>query len=293
MISSMTGYGRAEANYEGCSIVVEARSLNNRYLEIFIRQPRKFGSFEEDLEKIAKENLSRGKVNFNISFEGLYSSLEELSINMEVAEQYYKAFMQLGDKFNSEVTITPEHLLKFDDVFEWNFPEDKKEKLKKHVIKAFKECVKNLKKHKTEEGRNLAKDFKTRLKNIEAALKIIKKNVQNRHVEDYENLKKRILKLLNDIDRIDPDRMAMEAAFMAEKFDINEECVRLESHIKMFRDVLREGGIIGRKLDFLLQEMNREANTISSKSNSFDIAKEVVIIKEEVERIKEQIRNLE
>ncbi|MFC1564520.1 YicC/YloC family endoribonuclease [candidate division KSB1 bacterium] len=293
MISSMTGYGRAENTVNGCTVVVEAKSLNNRYLEIYIRMPRKFTSFEEELESIARTELSRGKVNFIISIEGLFHSLEVLNINLPVAEQYYKALRALQKKFNTESEISPEHLLKIEDVFEWTMPEEKEEKLRKVVIKTFRSAIKTLQKHKIEEGKNLKSDFKKRLDKLSAALKEISILVKERHAEDHENLRKRINKVLNDIDRIDPERMNIEAAIMAEKFDVSEECVRLDSHIKMFKETINKGGVVGRRLDFILQEMNREANTISSKSNNFKIAAEVVIIKEEVERIKEQIRNVE
>ncbi len=293
MISSMTGYGRAENTVNGCTVVVEAKSLNNRYLEIYIRMPRKFTSFEEELESIAREELSRGKVNFIVSIEGLFRSMEELSINLPLAEQYMNAFKELEEKFNTNSNISPEHLLKVEDVFEWTMSEDNEEKLRKSIVKTFKNAVMMLKRHKREEGKNLIVDFRERLKKLSDALKNIKAAVKDRHIEDYDNLKKRIKKVLRDLERIDPERIEVEAAIMAEKFDVSEECVRLDSHIKMFRETLKSGDVVGRKLDFILQEMNREANTISSKSNNFQIAGEVVIIKEEIERIKEQLRNVE
>ncbi|MCP4726615.1 MAG: YicC family protein [bacterium] len=293
MISSMTGYGRAENTVNGCTVVVEAKSLNNRYLELYIRMPRKFSSFEEELEGIARAELSRGKVNFIISIEGLFRSMEELSINLPVAEQYMNALRSLEKKFDTSSNVSPEHLLKIDDIFEWTMPADKEEQLRKIIVKTFKTAVQMLKKHKKEEGKNLIVDFRSRLTTLSGALKKIKVTVKDRHIEDYENLKKRLQKVLRDLERIDPERLNTEAAIMAEKFDISEECVRLDSHIKMFRETLSLGGVVGRKLDFILQEMNREANTISSKSNNFKIASEVVVIKEEVERIKEQLRNVE
>jgi len=293
MISSMTGFGRGESSAYGVSVNVEARSLNNRFLEVWVKLPRKFISFEEELVKISKDTFSRGKVDFTIIIDGINESMQELEVNTLAVDQYISAFKKIEKKIGSDFGFKAENLLQYDDIFVWSIPEGSKDKIRKLVVKNFKKAVSELKKHRTEEGKNLAKDFAERLKRISQLIVIIRQLVEERHLEDYEKLKQRLLKVLNDVEKIESERTAIEAAYMAEKFDISEECVRLESHIKLFNNAMKRGGVVGRKLDFILQEMNREANTISSKSNNFTISKEVVEIKEEIDRIKEQVRNVE
>jgi len=293
MISSMTGFGRCEMTENGCRISVEVRSLNNRYLDIFVKIPRRFGELEDELKNIVREELSRGKIDISVNIEGLDESIQQVSINLPLAKQYFAAVRQLEKTFNAPITLKPENLLSFDDIFERNIPEDQAKKVRQQTVRTLKAALSELKKHKREEGKNLAKDSRMRLERITGSIRRVRKLVRKHRVENLENLRTRIIRALDGIEKVDPVRLELEAAIMAERFDVSEECVRLESHVKLFRDALNTKGAVGRRLEFILQEMNREANTIAAKSGNFTISEEVVRIKQEVDRLKEQIRNVE
>ncbi|MFC1561456.1 YicC/YloC family endoribonuclease [candidate division KSB1 bacterium] len=293
MLASMTGFGRCELTENGCRIVVEARSLNNRFLDIYVKMPRRFGEFEDDIKSIVRDELSRGKIDISLNIEGLSDSIEKIAINIPLARQYFDAVSRLGKEFNREIELRPEHLMQFDEIFEKSVSEQQSRIVRDLILKTLKGALHELKKHKSAEGKNITKDCRMRLERISRSVKDIRKQVKIRRSEDYDNLKNRIVRLIEDIEKVDPRRLEMEVAVMAEKFDVSEECVRLESHLKLFREAITVKGPVGRKLDFILQEINREANTISAKSNNFDISENVVRIKEEVERLKEQVRNVE
>lgn len=293
MISSMTGFSRYELIEKGCHVVVEVRSLNNRFLDIFVRLPHKFSELENKLKNIVRNELFRGKIDVIITVAGLDEPIEKVSVNLPLAKQYFEAFQMLEKTFNVPVSIKPEDLLKIENLFEYAISEEQLAWVEKLVQKTLKGALRELKKHKREEGCNIAVDFRQRLNIISNSLKNIRKTFRTRHKEDFKQLKTRISKVLKDVEKIDSQRLEIEAAIMAEKFDISEEIVRIDSHLKMFRNSLASNSSVGRRLDFILQEINREANTISAKSNNVLISQEVVRIKEEIDRLKEQVRNIE
>ncbi|MFC1477113.1 YicC/YloC family endoribonuclease [candidate division KSB1 bacterium] len=293
MLVSMTGFGRRELVENWCKVVVEARSVNNRYLDVFVRMPRKFNSIEDEIKDVVRAQFARGKIDIVVVIEGIKNVIEGITINTALARQYFNALETLKEEFNQPIELKPENFLLFEGIFERSLSEEQSRFLKKLVMKTLKVTLADLKKHRREEGKNLTIDCRMRLDRIAESVKMVRKRVKERRNKDFETLRNRILKVVQDIDKIDPRRVEMEVAIMAERFDVAEECVRLESHLKLFRNALKETGQVGRRLDFILQEINREANTISAKSNNFDIAEEVVRIKEEVEKLKEQIRNVE
>ena len=293
MISSMTGFSRYEKTTRECRVAVEIRSLNNRFLELSVRLPRKFNAFEDELKNIAGKELSRGKIDITVSIDGLGESIQGVTVNLPLARMYFKAFKSLEKACGMPVSVKPEDLLKIEDLFEHSLSDERLVWVKKSVQKTLTGALQGLIKHKREEGRNLAKDLKQRLSVIGISLRAIRKIFNSRYKEDLNELRNRISRVLKDVEKIDPQRLEIEAAIMADKFDISEECVRIDSHLKMFRNSLNSKAAVGRRLDFILQEINREVNTIGSKSNSVRISQEVVRIKEEVERLKEQVRNVE
>lgn len=293
MISSMTGFGRHELTEKGLRVTVEIRSLNNRFLDVFVKISRKYNLFEEDVKALVQEVIARGKIDVSINIEGVAESVQQVSVNLPLAKQYFEAIKSLQDEFGVDISLKPENLLGFEGIFERVIPEKMNEKVKNVVLKAVKAALTELTNHKREEGKNLSIDCKMRLDRIAASVKDVRRLVKERRVESLENLTARITKVLENVEKVDPRRLELEAALMAEKFDVSEECVRLESHLKLFRSALGSKDAAGRRLDFILQEMNREANTIASKSNNYKISEEVVSIKQEVDRLKEQIRNVE
>ena len=293
MIASMTGFSRYETTSKECTVVIEIRSLNNRFLDIFVKLPRKFTEFEDDIKNLVRKEISRGKIDVSIIIKGFEDAGNEMSVNMPLAKKYFNMFKSLEKSFGVPVTVKPEDLMKIDDLIQFNTSPKRREWLRKLILRSMVVALKDLKKHKYEEGKNLSDDFLKRLNMISDSLKSILKKFKSRHVEDFKHLRSRIARVLKDFDKLDKQRMEIEAAYIAEKSDISEECVRIDSHLKMFKNSLRSKGAVGRRLDFILQEINREANTISSKSNNVLISQEVVRIKEELDRLKEQVRNIE
>jgi len=293
MISSMTGFSRYELTEKGCRVVIEVRSLNNRFLDVFVKLPHKFSGIEDKLKNIVRNGLSRGKIDIIITVDCLEEPVEQVSVNLPLARQYFEAFHTLEENLNVSISIKPEDLLKIENLFEHTVSDEQFERIEKLVQKTLKGALRELKKHKREEGGNLAVDFRQRLNVLSNSLKNIRKIFRTRHKEDFKQLKNRISKVLKDIEKIEPQRLEIEAAIMAEKFDISEEIVRIDSHLKMFRKSLSSNSSVGRRLDFILQEIYREVNTISAKSNNVLISQEVVRMKEEIDRLREQVRNIE
>lgn len=293
MVSSMTGYSRCETNSKDCTVIIEIRSLNNRYLDIYIKLPRRFSEFENEFKNTVRDELSRGKIDVSITLANLEESDQNITFNKSLALKYIEVFKSIEDTFDVPITVKPEDLLKIDDLFEFSTSSEQNERIRIQIQRSLKTALKDLKRHRREEGNNLASDLKKRLNFIENSVKNIKKIFKTRHKEDFQKIKSRIAKIVDAFETIDPQRMEIEAAFIAEKSDISEECVRIDSHLKMFRNSLKHNESTGRRLDFILQEINREANTISAKSSNVDISQAVVRIKEEIDRLKEQVRNIE
>ena len=293
MITSMTGFSRYELTEKGCQVVVEIRSLNNKFLDVSVKLPRRLTEYEDDLKKIVHQEISRGKIDVTVSLGGLDEIVQKVAVNAPLARQYIKAFKQLEYECGTPIAVKPEDLLKIEDLFEYSISNKQLQWVKSVVEKSLKKALKELKKHKQEEGKNLIKEIRSYIRSIAHSLKKIQKIAKSRHTEDYKQLRERIIKLVQDTEMLDQRRLELEIAIMAERFDVTEECVRIESHLKLFIDALASSGTVGRRLDFILQELNREANTISAKSNNVAISQEVVHIKEEIERLKEQVRNIE
>ncbi len=293
MLTSMTGFSRSARKKNGFSVSVEMRSLNNRYLEISVKIPRRFSALEEDIRNCVRKNVSRGKVDVFILLDGVSETIENISLNLNLAKKYIDSFKTLETTFNVPVSFNTESLLSIENLFEHKISSEQIEFLHSLILKTVQDALKELIKHRREEGKNLGEDFRERLTVVAQSLQGIKRVFKSRRKEDFDKLRKRIESTLKNVEKIDPQRLEMEAAVMADKFDISEECVRLDSHLKMFKDSLSDSSSVGRRLEFILQEINRETNTISAKSNNIHIAQEVVKIKEEIERFKEQVRNIE
>ncbi len=289
----MTGYGRGEFKHKNTTVIAETRSVNSRFLELSIRLPKNQSHRENDVKNILRNKLDRGKISISISVEGHEQGRTSLAINAEAAHNYYKILTNLKKSLKMDEKITIDHLLKFseiiqveqdslDDEIEWKLCE-----------KAITLSLSNLIKMRKQEGQELKKDLTKRIKLIENKLEKIVQLSKKRIPVERERLRKRVNKLLENENRIDEKRLEQEIIFIADKLDITEECVRLQSHTKFFLEAMEETEASGRKLNFLIQEINREANTIGTKSNDSTIAHLAIGIKEELEKIREQIQNIE
>lgn len=288
----MTGFGQNEVSDGQYSVKVELKSVNHRYLDLFIRTPKQYSQLEEVIRSSIQGRIARGRVEVMVWIEEFDDKKRIVEINHALLEGYLQAFEVVREKIGSDEPIKPADLLMFPDILEIGEPEINWENLKKILSEALDGALNHLEKMRKAEGNNLFLDLEKKIMQVESlANKVAKLSPQV--VDDYkEKLKERLGDLL-DGTTISEERFLGEVAIFADKCSIDEELVRLTSHIRQFKESLRSGESIGRKLDFLLQEMNREVNTIGSKGNNADIAGLVVDMKGELEKIREQVQNIE
>jgi uncharacterized protein (TIGR00255 family) len=290
MILSMTGYGKGSAGNESFSVETEIKSINSRYLEVFLKMPPVFSTKEYELREFVKTRIKRGKINITITLRNNGNEDGLPVVNKEKIKAIVGFVNDLKKRAKITEKIKLEHLLAFSDVFSSGEEagDDELELVKEAIDKAVSELLEM----KRNEGSELEKDLRKRLKSIEDKIDTIESESRKSVEEYYRKLKERAKTLFQDLD-IYNDRMMMELALIAERAEITEECVRLRSHLKFFEQSLKKDDEPGRKLNFICQEMNRESNTISSKTISTEITHNAVLIKEEIEKIREQIQNIE
>lgn len=291
MIYSMTGYGKGAAENDRYKIEIEVKSVNSRYLEIGLKFPQSLATKEYELREFIKNKIKRGKLSVLILLRKKEDAEADFSVNEDKLKNYLNVINELKEKAKITEKIKLEHILANKDIFEMNEPEFSDSEFEL-VKSALDQALTELLKMKNKEGKELADDLKKRIEIIEERLKNVENESDKSVKEYYEKLKDKVKLLTEDV-TVNEDRMAMELAVIADKADITEECVRLHSHIKFFNESIQSGGEPGRKLNFLCQEMNRETNTISSKTISTLITHNTVYIKEEIEKIREQIQNIE
>jgi uncharacterized protein (TIGR00255 family) len=289
----MTGFGRAEVSRDGINISAEVRSVNSRYLDITLRLPRNFSQREKDIKDIVRTFLTRG--NLNITVKSAHDSNEAipLKVNKAAAKSYFKLLNEIRKSVKIREQVKLEHLLTFSEVFEPIEEKETDEIEWKLVQEAVSKALENLNVMRAQEGNELANDLEKRIHWMDKTLNDIERLSRERIPEERKNLHERIAQLVEDKFVIDQNRLELEIALMSDKLDITEECVRYRSHNKFFLEALKKNESAGRKLNFLVQEMNREANTISSKSNDANIAHMIIGLKEELEKIREQLQNIE
>jgi uncharacterized protein (TIGR00255 family) len=291
MIYSMTGFGKASNSFNGYNFEIEVKSFNNRYLELSLKLPSSLQNREYEIKEYIKSRIKRGKVYINITIkpEGdantfLFLSETKLNESVSTLKKIRKA-LKIKDK------IKIEHILTFKDLFSPELNEFEEEHFDV-LISTLDAALENVITMRKAEGEQLAKDLVLRLDKIEEHLILIENIYREGVDEQFLKLKQRLKQLLDDIATYS-ERLDVELALMAEKADITEECVRLRSHLKFFKENLKNGVETGRKLNFLCQEMHREANTIASKSLSTEVIHHSVYVREEIEKIREQIQNVE
>jgi uncharacterized protein (TIGR00255 family) len=292
MIRSMTGYGSAELERDGQRLTAEIRSVNHRFCEVSIRAPRLISMFEDQIRQLIQEKFSRGKITVGISWSGVGESGEVLSLNVPVVERYVSLLTQLRDRYRLSAELNVGTLATLPDVFTWEHTALSDEQTWALVKTLIEKACENMNAMKAREGEALARDLDKRLGILREELNRVVERAPFRPLEAKERLMTRLKAMLDDVE-MDPARIAQELALMADRLDCTEECVRLSAHLDQFRSLMEGQELAGRKLNFLLQEMNREANTIGSKANDVEIAHAVVIIKEELERLREQVQNVE
>lgn len=292
MIKSMTGFGRAEEITDNYKLSVEIKSVNHRYLDLNIKMPRRFFPFEADIRNIVKEYVSRGKVDLFINYLDFKDKAGGVYLNKNIVEKYLDIGLELCKEYKIVDDLKVSHLLQLPDVISIDEPELDEDEIKSRLFTVLKKACKVFLSTREAEGEKLFTDMSSKLK----VLADTTENIDKRYPEVLEEYKAKLTLKVNEllsVASIEENRIATEVTLFADKIGIDEEVVRLFSHIKAMDDEMKLDTGIGRKLDFLAQEMNREANTILSKSTDLNIADYAIILKTEIEKIREQIQNIE
>lgn len=287
----MTGYGRANLSKDLREYQIEIKSVNHRYLDVSVKMPRQISYLEETIKREVAAKVKRGKIDVFVTFENNSLEGKEIKINTELAEAYINELKKLAEKENILADIQVTDISKYPDVLNIQNNQDD-ETIKKEVLETVKIATDSLVQMRQIEGQKIAEDLLLRLDKIQLKVNKISK-LSTGLIEEYVvKLEERIKQILKD-QEIDPSRLAQEVVIYADKCSIQEEVTRLNSHISQFKMLLNSNEAIGKKLDFIIQEMNRETNTIGSKANNLEITNDVIDLKTEIENIREQVQNIE
>lgn len=289
----MTGFGRAEVARQGITATVEVRAVNSRYLDVTTRLPRLLSQREKDIKEIVRSCVNRGSLVISVSVEEDSGGTAPITVNKVAAKAYIKLLNDLRKAAKIREKVRLEHLLKFSEVFEAPKDEQTDEQEWKLVEEALRSALDGFNTMRRNEGGELAKDLQRRTHWLSETVEKIEQLSRLRIPEERKRLHERIAQLVDDKSVVDQNRLELEITLLADKLDVTEECVRFRSHTKFFLDTIANSDSAGRKLNFLVQEINRETNTIGSKTNDSEIAHLVVQMKEELEKIREQLQNIE
>lgn len=293
MIISMTGFGRAEASGDGISVTVELKSVNSRYLDISLRLPQLIQDKELELKEQVQARINRGKLNVNVRVDKADTGEPDIAINENLVQGYARLLEKLKQAAKIDEPVRLSNLLEFNDIFVSREQDPETiETVWELCQKATSSALDQLIQMRSQEGAQLEEDLVKRIDHIEKMIKKVQTLTEGRADESRQKLLDRIRNLVDD-DTLNQERLELEVAILVDKMDITEELVRLQSHLKFFREAIEHEDSVGRRLNFLSQEINREINTIGSKANNSEISQYVVQAKESLEQIREQVQNVE
>ena len=292
MIKSMTGFGRGESVSEDCKVTVEIKAVNHRYCDLNMKLPRKLNYLEADIRNFLKQSIQRGKVDVFINYEDLSAKDVNVRLNEELGREYYAALTRLGETLGISSEVTALQIGRFADVLTLEDVPVNQDSIKEQIMEALKEATNHFSASREKEGENLKTDLLNKLDEMIGYVDFIEERSPIVMKEYRERLENKVKEILED-KQMDDARIATEVTIFADKICVDEETVRLKSHIEAMKAALTGGGTVGRKLDFIAQEMNREANTILSKANSLIISDKGIDLKTEIEKVREQIQNIE
>ena len=292
MIKSMTGFGRCEVLKDSRKFTVELKSVNHRYLDVNIRMPKKLNFFETSIRTLLKSYADRGKVDIFITYENLSQSQVSVKYNAALAAEYLKYLNQMAEEFSLDNDVRVSTLSRYPEVFTMEECSEDEDELWNGLKEALEGAFSQFVEMRTKEGERLKEDILLKLDLLSEQIRFIEERSPQIIAEYRTKLEEKMRELLEDT-QIDDNRIAAEVILFADKICTDEEVVRLKSHIQHMKETLEESNGIGRKLDFIAQEMNREANTILSKANDLDISNRAISLKTEIEKIREQIQNIE
>ncbi len=292
MVKSMTGFGRCEVSEGDRKMTVEMKSVNHRYLDVTIKMPKKLNYFESAVRSILKEYMQRGKVDVFITYEDLSEAKMALRYNKEIAAQYLKYLQQMSEEFGLEQDVKAGALSRYPEVLVMEEVEEDEEELFRMLEQAVRGACEQFVETRTREGENLKRDLSAKLDELLDHVSYVEERSPQIIAEYREKLAEKVRELLGDA-QLEESRVAAEVTLYADKICVDEEIVRLKSHIAHTKATLEEKDSVGRKLDFIAQEMNREANTILSKANDLEVSNRAIELKTGIEKVREQIQNIE
>ncbi len=291
MIKSMTGFGRASCEYDDVQITIEIKSVNHRYFDGSFRMPKAFLHLEGKMKQAIQQYLTRGKIDLYMTIEGAGFRSNDVSIDWNLLDQYIAIIKQATERYSLREDLSTSDLMHL-DVFQVREKEHNIDQLEEAIFMTLKQAVQALVEMRCVEGETLDADIRAKLSSIENRISSIEL-LSNEVVASFDKRIRSRLEGFKELDDVDNSRILTEVAFLADKASIDEEIIRLRSHLAQFHDILTNDGVVGRKLDFLVQEINRELNTIGSKSSHHKISQYVVDLKSEVEKVREQVQNIE
>ena len=292
MVKSMTGFGRYELTEDDRKFTIEMKSVNHKFLDVNMKMPKKLSMFEGDMRNVLKKYAVRGKIDIFINYEDDSESQVNLKFNQNIADEYMAIFNNMSEKYNLKNDMTVGGLARFPEVITMDEVQEDEEELWHFIEEAMKAALEQFVNTRILEGENLKKDLLGKLDHMEELVAFVEKRSPEIMKEYRSKLESKVKELLGDT-TIDESRIATEVIIYADKICVDEETVRLRSHIEHARKCLNEDGGIGRKMDFIAQEMNREANTTLSKANDIEISNAAIDLKTEIEKVREQIQNIE
>jgi uncharacterized protein (TIGR00255 family) len=288
----MTGYGKHTVSSNVVQLSIEIRSVNSRYLEISFKLPKSLLSFEQEIKQLVKQNVDRGKLAIAVYYEGGDNGLTDVHLDERLLDQYLKVTDAIADKTGIADSLSLNAIVRIPDIVVSSVDKSKEAELKTLLLEGTKAALDDFNTMREDEGRVLQAEMQQRLQKMDANLRIIEERNTGASRAQLKKLHDRLMDNLQ-LEKIDPDRLEMELAFLSDKVDVTEEIVRLKAHIKAFETTLLKDNTPGKRLNFLNQEMHREANTIGSKTADVTISHLSVTIKEEIEKIREQVQNIE
>ena len=290
-MKSMTGFGRASLESNGKNYIIEIKTVNNKYSDITVKSPKRLSFMEDKIRKQIANRITRGKVEVSVSFFDFSNKSKNVVLNKEIAKEYIKQLKEIADENNLSENISVVEIAKLPDILN-SIDSDNDEEIASEALQCLNMALDSLIEMRKTEGENIKQDLLVRIERVQNLVDKIAENSKGIVEEYVSKLEKRVKEILKT-DVVDENRIAQEAVIYADKTSIEEELTRLNSHIVQFKELVNSDGPVGKKLDFMIQEMNRETNTIGSKAGSGEITKAVIDLKVELEDIREQIQNIE
>ena len=290
-MKSMTGFGRASLESNGKNYIIEIKTVNNKYSDITVKSPKRLSFMEDKIRKQITNRITRGKVEVSVSFFDFSNKSKNVVLNKEIAKEYIKQLREIADENNLSENISVVEIAKLPDILN-SIDSDNDEEIASEALQCLNMALDSLIEMRKAEGKNIKQDLLVRIERVQNLVDKIAENSKGIVEEYVSKVEKRVKEILKT-DVVDENRIAQEAVIYADKTSIEEELTRLNSHIVQFKELVNSDGPVGKKLDFMIQEMNRETNTIGSKAGSGEITKAVIDLKVELEDIREQIQNIE